>query len=177
MLDTAVILCAGRGTRLYPVTLDRPKAAINVAGKPVVARIAEDLVSAGIRRAVVVVSPTDNTTAGLLKARGPRNLEVTAVVQDEPLGLAHAVQCARKSVGDSSFLLYLGDELIYPGTSTFLDAAARAGGDGAILLKAVDEPEHFGVAILNGHRVVRLQEKPKPAPSNLAVVGLYILPP
>ncbi len=176
-IDTAVVLCAGKGTRLYPVTLGMAKALIPIANRPMIERIAEDLASAGIERLIVVVSPWDDRTVAYARERAP-GLEIEAVVQPEPRGLADAVGRARSAVGEQRFVLYLGDELIDPGSAGFIAEAQRSGADGAVLLCPVDEPQHFGVAVVEGDRIVRLVEKPPPpCPSNLAVVGVYVLPP
>ena len=177
-VDTAVVLCAGKGTRLYPVTLSVPKALVPIANRPMLVRIAEDLFAAGIRRLVIVVSPWDEQTVAYAREHSPDGLEIEGIVQPKPLGLADAVAQTRSAIGDQKFVLYLGDELIDPGAERFVKEAENSGADGAVLLCEVDEPQHFGVAVLNGDRIVRLVEKPPPpCPSNLAVVGIYILPP
>lgn len=176
-LRTAVVLCAGLGSRLWPVTLSKPKVLVPVAGRPILDRIFDDLVSAGIGRAVLVVSPWSDILRQYVADHGPHELEVSFVVQEEARGLGHATATAQEAVGDEPFLLYLGDELLEGGVGDFLDAARAADADAAVLLKEVPDPQRFGVAVLEGNRVVKLVEKPANPPSSLAVVGLYVFRP
>jgi len=176
-LRTAVILCAGLGSRLWPVTLRKPKVLISVAGRPILSRIFDELVEAGISRAVLVVSPWSDPLRQYVADNAPPELEVSFVVQEEARGLGHATATAQEAVGDEPFMLYLGDELLEGGVVDFVAAARNAEADALVLLKEVPDPQRFGVAVLQGDRVVRLVEKPPSPPSSLAVVGLYVFRP
>ncbi|MCX7597576.1 MAG: glucose-1-phosphate thymidylyltransferase [Armatimonadetes bacterium] len=176
-LRTAVVLCAGLGSRLWPVTLNKPKVLVPVAGRSILDRIFDDLVRANISRAVLVVSPWSDVLRQYVADHAPEGLEVSFVVQEEARGLGHATATAREAVGDEPFLLYLGDELLEGGVEEFLDVARKADAGAVVLLKEVPEPQRFGVAVLDGDRVVKLVEKPANPPSSLAVVGLYVFQP
>lgn len=176
-LRTAVVLCAGLGSRLWPVTLSKPKVLVPVAGRPILDRIFDDLVSAGVSRAVLVVSPASDRLRQYVADHPASGLEVSFVVQQEARGLGHATAAAQEAVGDEPFLLYLGDELLEGGVGDFLDAARRTDADAVVLLKEVPDPHRFGVAVLDDNRVVKLVEKPAEPPSSLAVVGLYVFRP
>jgi len=172
-----LILAAGRGTRLRPLTFTRPKPVIRVAGRPIIAYGVEKLKRAGIEEIGVVVSPkTEEEVKNALAEAFPGE-EFTLIVQENPLGLAHAVATARDWLGEEDFILYLGDNLMEDGVErlkSFFEARRPAA---ALALIPVDNPSQFGVAEVEGERVVRLLEKPKDPPSRLAVAGVYALSP
>ena len=103
--------------------------------------------------------------------------QITYIPQAEPLGLAHAVLTAEEFIGDDSFVMYLGDNLLRDGITGLVEAFRSNEPDALILLTSVADPEHYGVAELDGERIVRLVEKPKDPPSNLALVGVYMFTP
>ena len=101
-------------------------------------------------------------------------IRVTYIRQPAPLGLAHAVQVSRAFLGDDSFVMFLGDNLILDGITPFVREFERERPNSQILLARVPNPQDFGVAELEGDRVVRLVEKPKEPRSDLALVGVYM---
>jgi glucose-1-phosphate thymidylyltransferase len=101
-------------------------------------------------------------------------IRVTYVRQHAPLGLAHAVQVSQGFLGDDSFVMFLGDNLILDGITPFVREFERERPNSQILLARVPNPQEFGVAELEGDRVVRLVEKPKEPRSDLALVGVYM---
>jgi glucose-1-phosphate thymidylyltransferase len=178
-LRTAVVLCAGLGSRLWPVTLRKPKVLIEVAGRSILDRILDDLVACGITRAVFVISPFDQFLRSYLAEQGPAGVQIAFAVQNNPRGLGHATATARDAVGDEPFLLHLGDELL-EGIADFVARARDSSAAAVVLLKEVGDPERFGVAVLQGERIVKLVEKPQEPqepPSSLAVVGVYVFDP
>jgi glucose-1-phosphate thymidylyltransferase len=100
--------------------------------------------------------------------------QVTYIEQPQPRGLAHAAQCAETFVGADPFVMYLGDNLIPEGLTAATELFRRGGANAVVMLKAVDDPSHFGIAEIEGDRIVRLVEKPKQPRSNLAIVGGYL---
>ncbi|TVR95231.1 MAG: glucose-1-phosphate thymidylyltransferase [Trueperaceae bacterium] len=177
MHDTTLkglILAAGLGTRLRPITSLRPKPTICVANKPLIHYAIDDLVDAGVREVGIVVS--HDTIEHLEEAvEGYRDVRYTFVLQDPPKGLAHAVEVSRDFLGDDSFVMYLGDNLFEHGITPFVDTF-RANDDAAAVLALVrvDDPRAFGVAVIEDGRITRLVEKPKDPPSDLAVAGVYV---
>jgi len=96
------------------------------------------------------------------------------IEQEAPLGLAHAVKVSQPYLGDDSFVMYLGDNLIKDGITPLVEEFRQTRPNCQILLAHVPNPEMFGVAELEADRVVRLVEKPKEPPTDLALVGVYM---
>lgn len=172
-----LVLSGGAGTRLRPITHTRAKQLVPVANKPVLFYGLEALRAAGIREVGIIVG---DTRAEIEEAVGDGSrfgLEITIIPQSAPLGLAHAVLTAEEFLGDSPFVMYLGDNLLRDGITALVDEFRANAPDAMILLTPVPEPEHFGVAELLDGRVVRLVEKPKEPKSDLALVGVYMFTP
>ncbi len=190
----ALVLAGGRGTRLRPITHTRAKQLVPVANKPVLYYGLEAIAAAGIREVGIVVSdPREmlkpdhrtgelvtvlvNSQAEIRAAVGDGSrfgLKVTYIEQEAPLGLAHAVKISEEFMAGDSFVMYLGDNLIKDGVSPFVREFEREAPDAQILLAKVARPWEFGVAELDGERVVRLEEKPREPRSDLALVGVYL---
>lgn len=101
-------------------------------------------------------------------------MRIVYIPQESPDGLAHAVKISRDYLNDEPFVMYLGDNLLKDGIRSFVEEFGKGGADAQILLAQVDNPGDFGVAELDGGRVVALEEKPKRPKSNYALVGVYL---
>jgi glucose-1-phosphate thymidylyltransferase len=170
-----LILSGGRGTRLRPITHTSAKQLVPVANKPVLFYAIESLAQAGIDDIGMIIAPETGEEIRAAVGDGTRfGVRVTYIVQDEPAGLAHAVLTAEAFLGADSFVMYLGDNLLQGGISELVERFRANEPDALILLTAVADPQSYGVAELDGDRVVALAEKPAQPRSNLALVGVYM---
>ena len=207
-IRTAVIPAAGLGTRFLPATKAQPKGLLPIVDTPAIQLVVEEALAAGLDDVIVVLGPdqdalrvhfaADPALEAELEARGKTDAlervrratrpEVRFVVQEEALGLGHAVAVAAPLLGDARFAVLLGDDLIDPAVpllSTMLEASDRTGasvlaamhvGPREIAMYGCIEP---GATQGDLVRVASIVEKPDPAeaPSDLAVIGRYVFTP
>lgn len=178
----ALILSGGKGKRLRPITYTGPKQLIPVANKPILFYGIDSIISAGIYDIGIVVAPEtrEEIETAVLdgKERFKWNCSVTFIEQSYPGGLAHAVLVAERFIGNTPFLMYLGDNLIKEDLAMFIKLFHEKKPASLILLKEVENPERFGVATLNEkNEVIKLVEKPQMPESKFALVGVYIFSP
>lgn len=169
-----LILSGGKGTRLRPITYTSAKQLVPVANKPVLFYAIEYLVEAGITDIGIVVGDTKADVKAAVGDGSALGARVTFVEQDQPLGLAHAVKISRDFLGDDRFVMLLGDNVIEGGITRLVDAFRQGDMDCQIILTPVPDPQNFGVAQLDGDRVLRLVEKPREFIGDLALVGIYM---
>jgi glucose-1-phosphate thymidylyltransferase len=172
-----LILSGGRGTRLRPLTYTSAKQLVPVANKPVLFYGIEALAEAGIRDIGIVVGDTQAEIRAAVGSGSAWGVSITYIEQDAPRGLAHAVMISEPFIGSDPFVMYLGDNLLNKGITTFVEQFVRDKPAAQILLARVPDPQMFGVAELLNGRVIRLVEKPQEPKSDLALVGVYMFSP
>ena len=207
-IDVAVFPVAGRGTRFLPATKASPKEMLPIVDKPLIQYAVEEALAAGARRLVFITGSSkraiedhfdsDAELENLLLKQGKSDLLNTLksvlptyasciyIRQPAPLGLGHAVLCAKPAVGDSPFFVHLADDLIDAKEPCLKQMADRFDDGSIVAVQTVpqSQTDKYGIVKTSGKnaellRVERIVEKPKPdkAPSNLAVVGRYLLTP
>ncbi|MBX3095303.1 MAG: NTP transferase domain-containing protein [Fimbriimonadaceae bacterium] len=172
-----VILAAGKGTRLYPVTRVIPKPLLPIANRMTLAYSFDQMKGAGIREIAIVVSENESAMREALGTGSDFGVNLSYIRQPEPKGLAHAVSFAHDFVNGDDFVLYLGDAIYGQSMAPFIQQFKDSGSANLNLVKAVDDPRRFGVANVTDGRIVKLVEKPSEPESNLAMAGLYVFGP
>jgi len=207
-IDVAVFPVAGRGTRFLPATKASPKEMLPIVDKPLIQYAVEEALAAGARRLVFITGSskraiedhfdTDGELEQLLLKQGKSDLLKTLrsvlpsyasciyIRQSAPLGLGHAVLCAKPAVGDAPFFVHLADDLIDGEVPCLKQMAERFDNGSIVAVQTVpqSQTDKYGIVKSGARRgdllrVDRIVEKPKPdkAPSNMAVVGRYLLTP
>lgn len=172
-----VILAAGKGSRLFPVTHHIPKPILPLANRPTLEYSFDRLKEMGISDVCIVVGENETQMKDALGDGSQFDLNLAYARQPEPKGLAHAVGFTQNWVRDDDFVLYLGDAIYGEGFGGHLMKFKTSGCANLNIVKPVPDPERFGVANVEGDRIVRLVEKPADPESNLAMAGLYFFTP
>lgn len=179
-VDTAVILCGGKGTRLRPITETIPKPMIQINGKPILEHVLEWLKSYDISRFVFATGYKHEAIEDYFGDGGKLGVTIGYSREDEktPLGTGGALKKAAGRI-DQTFLLANCDVLTNFNVADMIESHRRAGALVTVSLKPVKEPSRFGVADLEGTRIKRFVQKPAPgtAPSNLANAGVAVFEP
>ena len=167
-----VVLAGGTGSRLFPLTKVTNKHLLPIGGQPMIYYPIQKLIGAGIQE-ILIVTGTDHMgdVVNLLGSGKDFGCRFTYKVQDEAGGIAQALGLAENFAGGDSVAVILGDNIFEMGLE---QAVADYPGSGAqILIKPVHDPERYGVAELDGNRIVSIEEKPANPKSNYAVTGIY----
>jgi glucose-1-phosphate thymidylyltransferase len=170
-----IILAAGKGTRLHPITVGTSKQLLPIYDKPMIYYPLSTLILAGIRDILVITTPADATAFDRLLADGSQfGISVTYAVQPIADGLAQAFVIGRDHIGTDCVALVLGDNLFHgPGLGLQLARFSEING-GTIFAYRVSDPSAYGVVEFDDQcRAVSLEEKPKSPRSEYAVPGLY----
>ena len=174
-----LILSGGKGTRLRPITHTSAKQLVPVANKPVLFYGIEAMAAAGIKEIGIIIAPETGDEIKAAVGDGSRfGVEITYILQDEPHGLAHAVLTAEPFLGDSPFVMYLGDNLLQGGIAELVERFRANEPEALILLTPVPDPENYGVAELNGSTPSSASSRSRRSRRrDLALVGVYMFTP
>lgn len=170
----ALILSGGTGTRLRPLTYTNAKQLLPLANKPILFHIIEKVVSTGINEIGIIVGETNEAVRTAVGSGDHWNADITYIYQHQPLGLAHAVKTAQEFIGDSDFLMILGDNVFNMSLDPLINNFRNNNADSAILLHKVENPSQYGVAQIDKNHLTKLVEKPTEFVSNLIITGVYI---
>lgn len=172
-----VILAAGKGSRLYPVTHHIPKPLLPLKNRPTLEYAFDRLKEIGVTEIALVVGENEPEMRAALGDGSAFGISLSYVRQVEPKGLAHALSFAEEFVAGDAFVMYLGDAIYSEGFSDHARRFVDSGCANLNIVKPVEDPSRFGVANVDGERIVKLVEKPKEPESNLAMAGLYFFGP
>ena len=169
-----VILAGGTASRLFPLTKVTNKHLLPVGTKPMIYHAIEKLTGAGVQD-ILIVTGLDHVgnVVNLLGSGKDFNCRFTYKVQDEAGGIAQALGLAENFAAGSPVAVILGDNIFQESLKNHADEFMRQGGGAKILLKAVDDPNRFGVAEFDGDKLLSIEEKPESPKSNFAVTGIY----
>ena len=208
MVDTAIIPVAGLATRFLPVSKQVPKALLPILNKPMIEFAIEEAYLSGIRRIMIIMGPDqfsikdyfENDYLDVVKQRVSfkeqqlekfieiiNSIEVSYIVQEQPLGLGHAILQAEPYIGNDSFCVFLPDDVIFSGSPCMSDMIGIYNEFSlpVLAIKEVSEEKIplLGIVDVNNYKkdiyeIVEMVEKPalEKAPSNLAIIGRYVLP-
>ncbi|MFW5987208.1 MAG: bifunctional sugar-1-phosphate nucleotidylyltransferase/acetyltransferase [Methanohalophilus sp.] len=168
----AVILAAGQGTRMRPLTDRRPKVMLPIGNKPILEHIIDEAVDAGIREFVIVTGYMENSIQEYFGDGLHKDVSIEYVFQQEQNGTGHAIGYAEDYV-DNRFIVLNGDMLI---SSVQIKNLTGRVEDAILTVKEVADPCNFGVICTAGEKVTQIVEKPEIPPTNLANAGIYLFP-
>jgi glucose-1-phosphate thymidylyltransferase len=173
-----LVLAGGIGTRLRPFTYTGAKQLLPVANKPVLFYGIEQLVAADVRDIGIIVGGAEAEVRALVGNGDRFGAQVTYLPQRDPLGLAHAVAVARAWLGQSPFVMLLGDNFLRGGLKAIVDRFRSVRPVAQVHLVQVPNPREFGVAVVGPDgELIRVVEKPRDLVSDLAVIGVYCFAP
>ena len=174
----AVILAAGKGTRLMPLTDNTPKPMLNVAGRVLLEWMIKRVQEADIIDVLLVTNYLEDQIKEYFGDGSKYGVDISYVTQKETLGTANAFLQAKKFVGDSRFMALYGDHYIAEGVLKKIKNDHREG-EVAVTSLLVDDPSQYGAFALEGEYIKKVVEKPPRGqePSKYANVGIYIFPP
>lgn len=176
----AVVLAAGKGVRLWPLTETRSKHMIPVAGRPVIEHVVSAVKSSGIRKLLLVTGYQEELIRKHMGDGGKWGVKIQYAHQSDISGTASAVSVTRGQVGDDDFLVVYGDVIVSPAAiRRVLDTYRKMGRKPTVGLVPVSRPQSYGMARISGQLLTEIVEKPQPSasPSDLANTGIYVLKP
>jgi len=173
-----IILHGGHGTRLRPLTHTGPKQLLPIANKPMSEYCIESIRETGITEIAIIIGGLGANKVKEYYGTGEKfGIKITYVEQDEPKGIAHAINLCKDFINNEKFLVFLGDNIIQRSIYDYVENFKKSNFDATLLLCEVDNPSSFGIAQVENKKIIKITEKPKKPLSNLAVTGIYLLTP
>ena len=171
----AVVLAAGKGVRMLPLTEDRPKVLVEVLGRPFLWYVLKSLRDAGITEVCLIVGYKKEVVEDFVDSLADTlpEMKIMMVEQREQLGTAHATALARHFVGNEIFLSINGDNLY---SVADLKELVKLD-ENTIAAIEVEDPTRYGVLVCDGERLVKIVEKPKDPPSDMINAAAYVFTP
>ena len=170
-----VILAGGKGLRLYPLTKVTNKHLLPVGREPMIFNPVRKLIEAGVRNILVVTSTEQlGSIINLLGSGKEFGCNFTYKVQDKALGIAHALSIAEDFSGNEKIVVILGDNITTGSIRPFVEKFAQQEKGALVLLKKVDDPARYGIAVIDEQHIVEIEEKPHSPKSDFAVTGYYM---
>ena len=170
-------MAGGHGTRLRPLTYTGNKHMLPIANKPMLMYGFDQLRASGIKEIGVILGPLQEGIVDALGDGSKFGVKITYIEQPDPKGIAHAVLISRKFLGNSRFIVHLGDNLLKDDIPELAREFNRSEADASVVLTRVKDPARFGVVELRNGKIVKLVEKPKEYISDLALAGVYFFRP
>lgn len=173
-----VILAGGTGTRLHPLTKVTNKHLLPIYNKPMIFHPLETLIKGGIKEILIITGGEDvGDFMKLLGSGREFGVDLTYKIQDTAGGIAHALSLAKDFVGNEKFAVILGDNVFEDDISCHVNDFKNSNFESMVFLKEVHDPHRFGVAEVDGKKIISIEEKPKIPKTNFAVTGLYMYTP
>lgn len=167
-----ILICGGTGSRLRPLTDITNKSLLPVYDRPLIQFPLQILLSAGISDIAIITGPEHiDQITNYLGSGSKFNASFTYKVQEKPGGIAEALGLAEEFADGDNVCAILGDNIFFDDLTPVIKNFTRGG---HVFLKEVPDPERFGVAEMDGERVIGIEEKPVAPKSNLAITGCYV---
>lgn len=176
MISTAFILCGGEGIRLKPLTDDIPKTLLPINGKPILEYNIELMKRNGIKKIILGTGHLGDQIKNYFGNGEHFDVDISYSHEEQPLGTGGALKLVSKIINDT-FIMCNGDELKDVDIRKMFDVHKQNNADITIALTSVNNPQLYGVALLEGDRIIKFLEKPENPPTNMINSGLYILEP
>jgi glucose-1-phosphate thymidylyltransferase len=173
-----ILLHAGHGTRLRPLTHTGPKQLLPIANKPMSQYCIESMKETGITEIAIIIGGIGSQKVKDYYGDGTKfDVNIKYIHQDSPRGISHAISLCEDFIGNDKFLVFLGDNIIQKSIKDFSINFEKSNSVASILLCEVDNPSRFGIADIQNGQIKKIMEKPQNPPTNLAVTGIYFLTP
>lgn len=173
-----IILHGGHGTRLRPLTHTGPKQLLPIANKPMSQYGIESMIASGVTEIAIIIGGIGANKVKEYYGEGEKfGVKFSYIEQDQPKGIAHAISLCKDFIRNEKFLVFLGDNILKDSITNYVEEFQKSDADASIILCEVENPSRFGIADIENGKIKKIIEKPKDPPSNLAVIGVYLLTP